>query len=46
MAKIAQPFPPVQALMAFTGTEAFRMRAEQLGGYDVSGLGTVHHNGP
>ena len=25
---------------------AFRTRAEELGGYDVSGLGQVHYNGP
>lgn len=36
----------VQALMAFARTPAFAERAERLGGYDVSGLGTVHYNGP
>ncbi len=38
--------PAMQKLMAFGRTDAFRARAEQLGGYDVSGFGTVHYNGP
>ena len=38
--------PPFQALLAFCATTAFRARAEELGGYDVSGLGRVHYNGP
>ena len=38
--------PPVQALFAFARGAAFRARAEQMGGYDVAGLGTVHLNGP
>ncbi|HKI97611.1 MAG TPA: helix-turn-helix transcriptional regulator [bacterium] len=37
--------PPFQALLAFTRTDAFRERAAELGGYDVSGLGTVRFNG-
>ncbi|MBL8567253.1 MAG: helix-turn-helix transcriptional regulator [Hyphomicrobiaceae bacterium] len=37
---------PFQALMAFGRTRAFIERAAQLGGYDVSGFGTVHYNGP
>ncbi|WP_084174538.1 helix-turn-helix transcriptional regulator [Afifella pfennigii] len=36
---------PMQRLFAFTRGEAFRRRAEELGGYDVSGLGKVHYNG-
>jgi putative molybdopterin biosynthesis protein len=38
--------PPLQHLLAFCRTAAFQTRAEELGGYDVSGLGQVHFNGP
>lgn len=38
--------PPVQKLLAFCRTQVFQERAAALGGYDVSGLGTVHYNGP
>ncbi len=38
--------PPLQKLLAFCRTFAFQKRAEELGGYDVSRLGQVHHNGP
>ncbi len=38
--------PPLQALLAFARTRAFAERAAVLGGYDLSGFGTVHHNGP
>jgi molybdate-binding protein len=38
--------PPVQKLMAFARTAAFAERAAQLTGYDISGAGTVHMNGP
>ncbi len=38
--------PPCQALLAFARGEAFARRARELGGYDVSGLGTVRYNGP
>jgi putative molybdopterin biosynthesis protein len=38
--------PPLQRLLAFCRGEAFATRAAELGGYDVAGLGTVHHNGP
>lgn len=37
--------PPLQALFAFARTPAFAARAEQMGGYDISGLGAVRHNG-
>jgi len=37
---------PLQALTAFCRTPAFAARAAALGGYDVSGFGTVHWNGP
>jgi excisionase family DNA binding protein len=37
---------PMQRLIAFTRTPGFRARAGELGGYDVSGLGSVHYNGP
>ncbi|RMD60935.1 MAG: helix-turn-helix domain-containing protein [Alphaproteobacteria bacterium] len=38
--------PPVQTLFAFARTDAFRARADQMGGYDIRALGTVHYNGP
>ncbi len=38
--------PPVQALMSFARGAAFAERAAELGGYDISGLGTVRYNGP
>ncbi len=38
--------PPFQTLLAFTRTDAFRARAEEMGGYDISGLGRVVYNGP
>jgi molybdate-binding protein len=38
--------PPLQKLLAFCRTLAFQARAEELGGYDVAGLGEVHYNGP
>lgn len=38
--------PPVQRLLAFARTAAFRQRAAGLGGYDVAGFGTIHRNGP
>lgn len=38
--------PAIQKLLAFGRSEAFVNRAKQLGGYDVSGFGTVHYNGP
>jgi putative molybdopterin biosynthesis protein len=38
--------PAVQTLLAFARGAAFRAKAEQMGGYDVSGLGTVRLNGP
>ncbi len=38
--------PRWQALMAFCRTPAFKARAGELGGYDLSGHGSVHWNGP
>lgn len=38
--------PPIQALMAFACTGRFAEHAAALGGYNVSGLGRVHYNGP
>jgi len=38
--------PPFQALLAFARSQPFRDRAQALGGYDVSALGTVRFNGP
>ncbi|HUZ75875.1 MAG TPA: helix-turn-helix transcriptional regulator [Stellaceae bacterium] len=37
--------PPVQALLRFARGPVFLRRAAELGGYDVSGLGTVRYNG-
>ncbi len=37
--------PPVQALLAFTRTNEFARRVEHLGGYDVSGIGSIRWNG-
>jgi len=37
---------PVQTLLAFARTSAFADRAAQMGGYNVTGLGTVRYNGP
>lgn len=37
--------PPMQRLMAFLHAPAFSARAKELGGYDLTGLGRVHHNG-
>lgn len=36
---------PIQKLMAFLGSSDCAARAAELGGYDLSGLGRVHHNG-
>ena len=38
--------PPFQALLAFARGDSFARHAAALGGYDVSGLGTVVYNGP
>jgi molybdate-binding protein len=38
--------PPVQALLAFTRSEAFHARAAELGGYEVDAAGRVRFNGP
>ncbi len=37
--------PPLQKLVAFLSSPACAARAAELPGYDLSGLGTVHHNG-
>ena len=37
--------PPFQKLVALCLSEAFRDKAKALGGYDVSGFGTVRFNG-
>ena len=36
---------PLQRLFNFCRTSAFRAKAEDLAGYDVSGFGTIHFNG-
>jgi len=38
--------PSVQSLFAFARGDIFTARAAQMGGYEVSGLGTVRYNGP
>ena len=37
--------PPMQRLLAFCASVAFRRRAAELGGYDLSGHGAVRYNG-
>jgi putative molybdopterin biosynthesis protein len=36
---------PMQRVLTFCRTEAFHRHAAELGGYDVSGNGTIHYNG-
>ncbi|MDT8344137.1 MAG: helix-turn-helix transcriptional regulator [Thermohalobaculum sp.] len=36
--------PPFQRLIGFLGTEGFRARVAEFGGYDTTGLGRVHYN--
>ena len=38
--------PPLQTLMRFCASEAFRERARAYGGYDIADFGAVHFNGP
>lgn len=38
--------PPMQRLLAFCRDQRFADRARELGGYDVTGFGRVHYNGP
>lgn len=38
--------PPLRRLFAFCDSPEFKARAEELGGYDISGRGTVHFNAP
>jgi len=37
---------PFQRLLAFSRSPSFNAQAQQLSGYDIHGLGTVHYNGP
>jgi excisionase family DNA binding protein len=37
--------PPLQRLFDFCRSDAFRVKATELAGYDVSGLGHIHFNG-
>jgi excisionase family DNA binding protein len=37
--------PPMQQLLAFLHSDRFAARAAGTGGYDLTGLGTIHHNG-
>ena len=36
--------PPVQALLAFAQSEAFKTRAKDLGGYEIGELGRIVYN--
>jgi excisionase family DNA binding protein len=38
--------PPFQKLIRFCASEPFERRAQEFGGYDIRGFGTVHFNGP
>jgi molybdate-binding protein len=38
--------PPFQRFVKFCESPAFAAKAGELGGYDISGLGTVRYNGP
>jgi len=38
--------PAFQTFIEFCRTDAFRSRAAELGGYDISGFGAVRYNGP
>lgn len=38
--------PPFQTLIRFCASAPFERRAQELGGYDIAGFGTVHFNGP
>lgn len=37
--------PPMQNLLAFLRSQSFAERAAELGGYDLSQTGRIHHNG-
>ena len=37
--------PPMQKLLSFLQSDRFRTRAAEFGGYDITGLGQIHHNG-
>jgi len=37
--------PPLQALLRFRASPRYRQRAEELGGYDLGGAGSVRYNG-
>ena len=37
---------PFQALLRFMQSDSFAQRAESMGGYDLSNLGTVRYNSP
>lgn len=37
---------PLQRLRAFCETPEFKARAEEMAGYDITGMGTVHYNAP
>ena len=37
--------PPLQKLIRFLASPACAARAKELGGYDLTGLGQIHHNG-
>ena len=37
--------PPMQKLITLLRSDQFAQRAREFGGYDLSGLGKIHHNG-
>lgn len=37
--------PPMQVLLGFLRSDRFRSRATEMGGYDLTHLGRIHHNG-
>ncbi len=37
--------PPMLQLLTFLQSDRFATRASELGGYDITNLGTIHHNG-
>ena len=37
--------PPLQKLLSFLRSDGFAARAAEMGGYDLTDLGAIHHNG-
>lgn len=38
--------PPMQRLMSYCDSPEFKARADEMAGYDIAGLGTIHYNAP